>query len=367
MRKLNICLISFKIPPDSQDGASKFFRGIYDYLQERGHNVKLITAKWNYNLKDPNIKQIPIIKKRFFWFPFFCLGVIRYLLSHNFDIVHGNGPRGTLPIILANKKNFVSTIHDLGFFRRIPLERMVLKILAKRNTYITTCSKTIKKDLLTYIPQLSPNKIYNLYSAIEEKFKPYPKKAAKLRERLGIEGPIVLYIGRITEYKGVDDIIQAFNMAKSKIKNLNLVIGGTPDFKTRNKFEKWKEKHEDILFLGFIPEKEIPYYYSMADIFVTYSYTCEGFGLTPIEAIACGTPVICSSLDVFKEILEDNAIFVKPQSPKLLSESFIHLLQNEQKREELITKAQKFIKRYTWENVGSELEKVYETFLKRRP
>jgi glycosyltransferase involved in cell wall biosynthesis len=363
MKKLNICLVSFKIPPDSQDGAAKFFRGIYEYLKQQGHNVKLITARWNYRLDDPDIIQIPIIRKRFLWFPFFSFGVITYLNAHHFDIVHGNGPRGTLPIILANKKKFISTIHDLGFFKKIRLELLILKILAKRETYITTCSNEIKKDLKAYIPQLDINKIFNLYSAIEDKFRPYPKKAAELKEHYNIDTPILLYIGRITEYKGVDDIIKAYRLAKNKIGDLTLVVGGTPDFKTQKKYKEWKKNYNDIIFPGFIPEDQIPYYYSMADLFVTYSYTCEGFGLTPIEAIACGTPVICSSLPVFKEVLQDNAVFVPPRSPGQLSEAIVNLLQNEDRRKNLIKKAQEFITRYSWDKVGQKLEKVYKDFL----
>ena len=116
MDKLNICLISLKIPPDSQDGAAKFFRGIFDFLKDQGHNVKLLTAQWHNKLKDPDIIQIKIIKKRFLWIPHFYLGVIKYLKSHKFDIIHGNSPKATIPVILSNKKRFISTIHDLGPF-----------------------------------------------------------------------------------------------------------------------------------------------------------------------------------------------------------------------------------------------------------
>ncbi|TFF88007.1 MAG: hypothetical protein EU550_02125, partial [Promethearchaeota archaeon] len=93
MRKLNICLVALTIPPDSQNGEAKFFRGIFEYLRKR-HNVKLITAKWKYELQDPDIIQINIIRKRFLWFPHFNLGVIKYLRKYNFDIIHGNGPKG---------------------------------------------------------------------------------------------------------------------------------------------------------------------------------------------------------------------------------------------------------------------------------
>ncbi|MBD3198132.1 MAG: glycosyltransferase [Candidatus Lokiarchaeota archaeon] len=367
MSKLKIGLISLKSPPDSQDGAAKFFRGIYDYLSKQGHDVKLITAKWNYDLNDPNIIQLNIIRKRFLWVPHFNLGVIKYLQNNKFDIIHGNGPKGTLPIILSNKKRFVSTLHDLGPFEteftKIPLERELIKIVAKKSTYITTCSNIIKRELKYFIPSLKLRNIFNLYSAIEHKFKSYPQEAKKLKDELEIDGPVIIYIGRIASYKGVNDIIKAYRIAKSKISDLNLVIGGSPDFSTEVQYKNWKKKYKDIHFIGFVPNDKIPYYYSMGDVFITYSYASEGFGLTPIEAIACGTPVICSSMPAFKEVLKDNAIFVPPKSPDLLAKEIVDLLRDDEKRHNLIKHAQKFIKRYSWEEVGKKLEQVYYRFL----
>ena len=368
MKKLNICLISLTIAPDTQDGAAKFFTGIFKYLKNQGHNVKLITGKWNINLIDPNILQVNIVRKRFFWFPQFNMNVIKYLKRHEFDIIHGNGPKGALPIILSNQKQFISTIHDLGPFEtkftKIPIEKFIIRYTAQKSTYITTCSDFIRKEINYYIPKVNLNKIFNLYSAIEEKYKPYPNEAQRLKKELGIKGPVLLYIGRIAKYKGVNDIIKAYIIAKKKLPNLNLVMGGKPDFSMEKTYDEWKYKYKDIHFVGFVSEKKIPYYYTMGDIFITYSYASEGFGLTPIEAIACGTPVICSSMIAYKEVLQDNAIFVPPRNPHELAKEIINLLTDDVRRRNLIEKAQKFIKRYTWNSVGKKLEEVYEELIK---
>jgi len=367
MQKLNICLVSLTFAPDTQDGAAKFFKGIYEYLKNQGHNVKLITGKWNFKLLDPNIFQIDIIRRRFFWVPHFNIHAIKYLKQHKFDIIHGNSPKGVLPIILANQKRFISTIHDLGPFEtpftKIPIEKFLIKFVAEKSKFITTCSDFIRNEINHYIPKVDLNKIFNLYSAIEEKFKPLPKEAQKLREELHIKGPVILYIGRIAKYKGVYDVIRAYKEAKKEIPDLTLVIGGKPDFYMDKIYQDWKGKFNDILFVGFVSDEEIPIYYSMGDIFITYSYASEGFGLTPIEAIACGTPVICSSLNAYKEVLKDSAIFVPPRSPKLLAKEIVNLLKNESQRRNLITKAQKFVKRYTWNSVGKKLEVVYQKFI----
>ncbi|MFX1442818.1 MAG: glycosyltransferase family 4 protein [Promethearchaeota archaeon] len=369
MKKLKICLISLTVAPDSQDGSAKFIRGVFDYLNKQNHiNVKLITAKWNKKLINPNIIQIKVIKKSFLWIPQFVFNVLKYIKGQHFDIIHGNGPKGSLPLtLLSKKRKFISTLHDLGPFETkfsiIPIEKYLFKQVAKKATFITTCSNSIRKELKDHIKELDMHQIYNLYSAIEDKFRPYPKEAQELKEKLKIDGPVILYIGRIALYKGVNDIISAYKHAKQKIPNLTLLLGGKPDFYMEKIFQEWKRKFKDIYFLGFIPEEEIAIYYSMADVFITYSYAAEGFGLTPFEAIACGTPVICSSLPAFKEILQDNALFVPPRSPSLLAKEIINLINDEEKRSMMIKKAQQFIKRYSWDSVGKKLEQIYEMLL----
>lgn len=367
MKKLKICLISIAIPPDFQDGASKAIKGMFEYLKKRGHKVTLLTGKWLYNLNKPDVIQINFIRKRFFWYPQFIFSIIKYLKTHQFDIIHGNGPKGSLPIILSNKKRFIATIHDLGPFEtrftKIPIEKLLIKYVIKKATIITTVSKFIKKKIEYFFPKNNPDKIFNHYSAIEKNFKPYPFEAQKLKQKLDIEGPILFYVGRIAHYKGVDHIIKAYQIVKNRNPNLNLVIGGLPDFTMEKTYNKWKEKYDDIHFVGFIAENELPYYYSMGDIFITYSYASEGFGLTPIESLACGTPVICSSMSAYKEVLEDNAIFVPPKRPDLLAKEIIKLLENNNLRLELVQKSQEFIKRYTYTALGEKVEKIYQKFL----
>jgi len=369
MKKLDICLISLTVFPDKTDGESKVIRALFDYLRGKGHQVKLITGKWELDLQHPDIIQVDLVTKRFLWLPQFIFKVSKYLRHNQFDIIHANSPKATLPVILARKKNFISYIHDLGTFEfrltNIPMEKYLTKFVTKKAKLITTVSKSVKQQFKTFMPKTNLNKIYNLYNGIDERFKPYPNEAKELKEKLKLKGPVLLYIGRITPYKGVEDIIEAYKMAKNEIPDLNLVIGGKPDFSMEKPYKEWLQKHKDVNFVGFIPDKEVPYYYTMADMFLTYSNASEGFGLTPAEAIACGTPVICSSLNVFKEVLEDNAVFVSPKNPDLLSKEIIGLLKDTSKQQDIVKKGQSFIKKYSWDAVGKRLEEVYNIFLSK--
>ncbi|MHA2288489.1 MAG: glycosyltransferase family 4 protein [Promethearchaeota archaeon] len=367
MKKLNICLISLTVSPDSADGEAKVIRALFDYLKQQGHNVKLITGKWNIDLEDPDIIQFDLIRKRFFWVPLFYYKVFKFLRKHKFDIIHANSAKAALPIIIAGRKKFFCTIHDFTPFEteltKIPLEKMLIKFVSMRATTITTVSNFVKREFLHFIPRIDKNKIATIYNGIEKKYRPYPLEAKRIKGRLNIQGPVLLYIGRITPYKGVNDIIKAYRIVKTEIPTVNLVIGGKPDFLMEKEYNDWREKYHDIHFMGYLPEDEVPYYFSMGDIFITYSSSSEGFGLTPLEAISCGTPVICSSILVYREILQNNALFVPPKAPLKLAEKIIFLLNDNELRRNLVENAQEFIKKYSWNTVGKRLENEYMKFL----
>ena len=367
MIKLNICLVALAISPDKEDGEATVIRAFYDYLKKRGHHVTVLTGLWNKKLHIPDIIQFKLITKRFLWIPHFIFKVFKYLRTHKFDIIHGNGPKGSLPIIVAGKKRFISSIYDLGPFEanymQSPLEKLLIRLIAKKSTYITTSSNYSKNEFKFFIPDIDKKKIINTYLGIDDMFKPKPVKAEQLKKKLNIKGLTLLYIGRIAFYKGVESIIKAYYKIKNIYTDISLVIGGTPDFIMEKTYQKWKKNFSDIHFVGFIPTKLLPTYYSMADIFITYSYASEGFGFTSIEAIACGTPVITSSIPAYKEVLQDNAIFVPPKQPDLLAKEIMNLIKNVELRKELIVKAQNFIKKYDWDEIGKRLEDVYYLFL----
>ncbi|MBY8992513.1 MAG: glycosyltransferase family 4 protein [Candidatus Lokiarchaeota archaeon] len=363
MKKLKICLISLTVSPDSADGEAKVIRALFEYLKQQGHDVTLITGKWNKELRDPNIIQFNLIRKRFFWVLHFYYKVFKFLRTNSFDITHANSAKAALPIILARRTKFICTIHDFTPFETelttIPIERLLIRFVSKRASIIITVSNFVKREFQHYIPRIDNNKIATIYNGIEEKYKPYPVEAQRLKEKLNIQGPVLLYIGRITPYKGVANIIEAYRIVKTEIPNVNLVIGGKPDYLMENEYKNWREMHKDVLFTGYLPEDEVPYYFSMGDIFLTYSSSSEGFGLTPLEAISCGTPVICSSILVYREILRDNALFVPPRDSLKLAEKIKILLNDDDLRNNLVKNAQTFIKKYSWNTVGKRLEKEY--------
>ncbi len=362
MNKLKICLTALSCYPDVKDGVSFNIRGIFDGLKQRGHDVTLYTALWNNELHVPGIQQLPIARGRFIWLPQFVAQVARKLMTNRFDIIHSNGSRSSLPIILANKR-YITTIHDFGPFEAkftwFPLPT-IERLNANRASRIATVSNINVAGIRYYMGAKNAKKARVILSAIDPSFRPQPSQAKILRERLGIQGPILFYVGRIAFYKGIEDIIRAYQSAKKNIPNLNLIIGGKPELKMHDTYQNWKKQYPEVKFRGLIPQEELPAYYTMADAFVTYSYASEGFGLTPIEAIACGTPVICSTLAAYREVLQNHAIFVPPQQPERLASTMVDLIKNEGKRKQMVTDAKPLLDLYTWKTVIDRVEKIYE-------
>lgn len=364
---MKICHVSLGSFPDKKDGSAKLQRGIFDELKKRGHDITLLTAKWGEGFNDPDIKAIDIPRTRFMWLPKFLLKIRSYLLKNEFDVIQGNGSRGSLPIILS-KKPYLTFIHDVGPFQakftKIPVLKWLEKKNAKASKMILCNSESTRHEISKYM-KVPLDKIHIVSSAIDPIFKSMPDKADKLKERLKISGPVLLYIGRIAFYKGIGDIIQAYKSAKKEIPDLNLIIGGIPTLKMQKTVEKWKTDNPDVIFYGMIPDEEMPIFYSMADIFITYSYASEGFGLTSVESLACETPVICSSLPAYKEILQQFATFVEPKKPDLLSTAILQHLKNPSKFKEIVNSSKDLLKQYTWKEVVDLIESVYEDYLQQ--
>lgn len=365
-RRLRILHLTLSAFPDSKDGSAKFARGIFDGLKARGHDIQVVTSRWDVDLADPAIHQIPVPRGRFTWLPSYVVGALKKLVAGDYDVIHGNGSRGSLPCILA-RKPYITTIHDLGPFEtpftKLPVVPFIERLNAIRASEIVTCSKIVHAGIHYYVPKVPYSKMHNVYSAIDPKFSPHPRQAREIRERLGVTGPVILYVGRIAFYKGVEHVLAAYLELRKIHPEYTLVVGGKPTFKMQETYQRWQRRYPEVKFVGLVPDEELAAYYTMADVFVTYSSASEGFGLTPVEAIACGTPVVCSSMAAYKEVLRDHAVFVPPERPAALARALEDLLEHPEKRERLISAARPFIQRYTWPAVIDRLEAVYYSYV----
>ncbi|MDO9027957.1 MAG: glycosyltransferase family 4 protein, partial [Candidatus Roizmanbacteria bacterium] len=206
--------------------------------------------------------------------------------------------------------------------------------------------KTIKKVILNGID----HRVY------------YPtnkKKNAKI---------VILFVARIVPRKGLLYLLKAFKNLLKKTKNIKLtVLGDGPQLSTCMKYARIHNFKKYINFKGYIIGKEKIRSYQEADIFCA-PYRNEAFGLTLLEAMAIGVPIVSFKNSAFKEILKDypyQELLVKPKDTNKLAEALSKLINNEKMRKELSSWEIKESKKYSWKKVAKETEEFYYQILNK--
>jgi glycosyltransferase involved in cell wall biosynthesis len=190
---------------------------------------------------------------------------------------------------------------------------------------------------------------------IEEIFhKRCKDEVKKLCERYKIFPPYILYVGRITPLKNTERLIQAFFLIKEK--KLTLVIAGRGTIKC---------KDEKVRVLNYIKREDLPALYSGA-LFFVFPSLYEGFGLPPLEACACGCAVLASSTSALREVLEDAAFYVEPESVESIAEGMKQMVEDEGLRDKLRKKGERRVKEFSWSRAAEQtlkvLRRAYEDF-----
>ncbi|MBI1911576.1 MAG: glycosyltransferase family 4 protein [Deltaproteobacteria bacterium] len=282
------------------------------------------------------------------------------------DLLHY--PSFNIPVV--NLKPVVTTIHDLIYYvmpEACPNKiahyyaRFMLNMAAKRSDSIITVSIYTKNDIVKHLG-VSPDKIKVIYHGVDEIYRPVKdaKTLEAVRKRYGIDGDYIFYAGNHQPRKNLRRLIEAFSILKNR-KDCRLVLTGKIDPRRAELYNSVKELGLDgrVLFIGPVPEEELPALYSMARMFV-FPSLYEGFGLPPLEAMACGTPVITSNTTSLPEVVGNAGITIDPLNTKELAESMESILSSSSLRQELKEKGLKRAAEFSWERTARETLKVYE-------
>ncbi|GIW48726.1 MAG: hypothetical protein KatS3mg079_202 [Caloramator sp.] len=172
----------------------------------------------------------------------------------------------------------------------------------------------------------------------------------------GIEDDFILYVGGFSPRKNIKGLIQAFSLLKEKYKNpIKLVILGKKGrsyYDYRDLALKLNLK-DDVVFTGYVPVEELPIFYNAAKIFVYPSFY-EGFGLPPLEAMACGTPTIASNKTSIPEVLGEDTLYIDPYEIEDIKEKMLILLMDETLYNKMVLKALKRSSIYSWKKTTIE-------------
>jgi glycosyltransferase involved in cell wall biosynthesis len=267
----------------------------------------------------------------------------------------------------------VATIHDLAPFHvrrkyswpRMLYGRAVAPRLARRQDQIVAISEATARDVAKFF-LAPPERLNVVYNGVEHsRFFPGDAAAAKAvcARLFGLERPFFLYVARLEHpAKNHTRLIEAFNRFKAatgKVWQLALAGGDWHGAAQIHKAIQESPFAEDIRCLGFVPDAVLPDLYRAADVFV-YPSLFEGFGMPPIEAMACGCPVISSARGSLGEVIGNAAARVDPEDVDALSGQLCVLSGGEAVRRQLRSAGFEQARRFDWARTAAATVKVYE-------
>ena len=308
--------------------------------------------------------------------------------SRAYDLVHANFFLSGL--VAAELKDalgipFVVTFHALGRVRRqfqgdadrFPEERFAIedRIVAEADRIIAECPQD-EEDLIR-LYNADPARIAIVPCGFDPgEFEPMSRPLARLELGLDPAEPILLQLGRMVPRKGVDTAIRAIARLEAEhgVRARLLVVGGpdrepdvdgTPELRRLVEIARTEGVEERVVFVGRRDRDELKVYYNAADIFVSTPWY-EPFGITPLEAMACGTPVVGSAVGGIKFSVRDGetGYLVPPNDPSAVAERVAHLYRHPKLLAVLGRQAvRRVADLFTWERVANALDAVYEEVL----
>ncbi|MGN6387405.1 MAG: glycosyltransferase family 4 protein [Verrucomicrobiota bacterium] len=301
----------------------------------------------------------------------------RLAKKHRLDVVHVPSYR-RLPIWAPCAR--VGTIHDLAPFRvpgkydlaRMFYGRVIVKRLAAMQDQLIAVSGNTATDLNLFF-RLGEERVTVVRNGLDhDRFHPHDRvdASALARIRFGLSQPYLLYVARL-EHPGKNHIrlIEAFEEFQKQSKSdWVLALGGSDWHGAEVIHERIAQSpaRDSIRVLGFVADQDLPALYSAAKAFI-YPSLYEGFGMPPVEAMACGCPVICSDRGSLGEVVGDAAMIVQPENPDSIRNAILTFYNSESLRSEYIRKGLARAAQYSWEKAARETLAVYHRAMQTRP
>ena len=274
-------------------------------------------------------------------------------------------------------ENLVITVHDLmaltypGFFGgrgRIQektaylYHRIFVPLSVRKAKRIIAVSASTRRAVTEEF-RVKPEKVSVIYEGVDDCFKkPYTKKQLEaVRIRKGLPEQYLLYVGNMKPYKNIQLMISALAILKkeNQLKH-KLVMAGKMDrfFPLVYSEVKDKELIDDVIFLDYVGDDELPLLFKNADMFLFPSVS-EGFGLPALEAMSLGVPTIVSNAASLPEVVGDGALLVDPKDPQGLSRAILKISEDHDLRRKLVDKGIKRSTAFSWKTTAYETLGLY--------
>ena len=301
----------------------------------------------------------------------------------DYELIHANFFMSGLVAAELKKATgipFVITFHALGCVRKIyqgsndrfPTERIAIekRIVLETDLIIAECPQD-KEDLVKYY-QAPLDKISIVSCGFNsQEFHPIDKSVARMVLNLQTSDFIILQLGRMVPRKGVDNVIQALGrLKKTSLPARLIIVGGEtdevddsdPEIARLKKVARDENVEDLVTFAGRKKRDILKYYYAASDVFVTTPWY-EPFGITPLEAMACGTPVVGSNVGGIKYSVEDGktGYLIPPQDPDTLAAKLFELLNDQALLEQMKSNSLRRVNfHFTWAKVANKISSLYD-------
>ena len=266
-------------------------------------------------------------------------------------------PDFTLPPV--RRARTILTVHDLSFMR-VPecsepgLRQYLLKAVpasVRRADCILADSECTRGDVIELLG-VDAHKVKVVYPGVEPRFRPVQdaRELAAVRTRYALPNRFVLGLGTLQPRKNFGRLIEGYAQIRCDLsEDTQLVIAGGKGWLYDDIFQRVEQLGlgNVVHFPGYVDDKDLPALYSLADLFA-FPSLYEGFGIPPLEAMACGTPVVTSSVSSLPEVVGDAALLVKPTDVDALAEALREALLSRRLRDKLIQQGLDRAKEFTW-------------------
>jgi glycosyltransferase involved in cell wall biosynthesis len=308
-----------------------------------------------------------------------------FLRQHSPDLVHI--PVQAVPLLMP--RPYVVTLHDMSslLYAEGPRWRRSWELYrVRRGLLRAACtiavSAATRRDAETMLG-VPPDRLRQIYEAPDPRFllagrAAEPAEAAApdrqaVLERYQVSYPFILYAGTIRPQKNIPRLVEAFAVLRGDLeehplyRDLRLIIIGDEISKYPSvRRAVIQTRVEDVVrFLGFVPIATLRVFYEAAAAFV-FPSLYEGFGLPPLEAMACGTPVVASNLSSLPEVVGEAAVLVNPENVFDIARGIREALLDERRRSELIRRGYEQVQRFSWAEAARQVLEIYREAAKPR-
>jgi glycosyltransferase involved in cell wall biosynthesis len=387
---MRIAFITFEYPPFINGGAGIYALNVTQELSELGHNVVVFTPDiFDENLMSKfdnlEIQKVPVNRELPFKALQFWLRLPKEIKKaerkQRFDIIHFNSisywflkkrlskakhiltvHHLVIDAIKNNNLSLISRIKDVGGENGvfIPfIERRCLSCADK----IIAVSQFTKKQIIDYYG-INYNKIEVIYNGISSSEYLFSEdEIITAKKQLTVStAPIILFVGRIDDPR--KDLAFLLKSMKKVLENMNvtLLVVGKGDRAESTKLIDSLGISDNVIFTGFVDETTLKCYYSLCDIYICPS-KLEGFGLTILEAMIAGKPVIATKVGAIPEILNEsiNGIIVKSGNIESMSNAIITLIQEKDLAINIGRKNKEYVKnKFDWVKCAKKIENLYK-------